>query len=864
MAPHSTGRGSVFRGTCDVPEDDGAVGGCTQVMGAPPPQAIGTIQTATGLVTVMDARGVVAQVKVGDPVYRHDTIETGAYGAVGCTFIDGTAFTLSNNARMALNEFVCDGTSNSALFSLTKGVFAFIAGKMAKAGGLRIDTPFARIRGAAQDGGIGILTLAALAFSTIRELQAASRSDAFLDDGTITYKDSPHGTFEITTRDGRVIVADDPGETVVVDPAGSVTRLPNSSSRMAELQGAQQAALATLSLGLGQQGAAPGGSSTPTEFAQQQLVPINFSQLQNQGPAPLAVTITTATNPGAIDVPTFKPLPVEIKPVLAADVSGAHAIIELLHTTGSATFDTTPAGEFTFTHLNFSTASASLASITWSGGATLPSVLNVAVLASALTTSVSIDSTISTSGSIATTFSAPDKTFDFLAAGETLTITYNVTVTDTTGASLTQPVTITITGSNDAPMLAPDASGPHTTTQAVQTSGTLTFTDVDLTDHHTASTSVTSTSWPLGVTPPSGIDAVLAGALSATVADNTGSGSGSIAFTFGAGDALDFLAAGEKLTITYDVTVTDNNGASSTQPVKVTVIGTNDAPVITSIAQSGAVTEHTNVDNSGNLNAAGAITFSDVDLTDKHTVTFTPDGNNYLGTFAPTLAHDATGGSTGIVGWTFSVSDKAVEFLAAGQTLTQTYTVQVADNNGGLTTQDVTITITGTNDAPVLSAITQPASVPELPDASAQNLDPITGTLPVSDLDVGDTFTASIVGTPTLVWSGGSLTAAQTSALTAALVTGKLTVATRVLSNGGAQTIGDTHDRNAANLDVLRQGDTLTIGYSVQVSDGHVTSAPQPLNFVITGTDDAPVLSAITQPASVPELPDASAQNLDP
>src|SRR5262245_62296531 len=171
-----------------------------------------------------------------------------------------------------------------------------------KAGGLRIDTPVARIRGAAQDGGIGILTLAALAFSTIREIQAASRTDAFVDDGIITFKDSPHGTFEITTKDGRVIVADDPGETVVVDPSGSVNRIPNSSSRMAELQQAQQNALATLSLGLGQQGAVPGGSGTATEFAQQQLLPINLS-LQSHDSAPLAVTITTQTNPGAIDVP---------------------------------------------------------------------------------------------------------------------------------------------------------------------------------------------------------------------------------------------------------------------------------------------------------------------------------------------------------------------------------------------------------------------------------------------------------------------------------------------------------------------------------------------------------------------------------
>jgi hypothetical protein len=119
----------VFRGICDAPGDDGAVGGCAQLMGAPPPQAIGKVETVLGgPVTVMGASGAVAQVQVGDPVYRHDTIETGADGAV-CT-----AFNLSNNARMVLNQFVCDGTSNSALFSLSKGAFSFIAGKVAKTG----------------------------------------------------------------------------------------------------------------------------------------------------------------------------------------------------------------------------------------------------------------------------------------------------------------------------------------------------------------------------------------------------------------------------------------------------------------------------------------------------------------------------------------------------------------------------------------------------------------------------------------------------------------------------------------------------------------------------------------------------------
>ena len=135
----------------------------------------------------------------------------------------------------------------------------------------------------------------------------------------------------------------------------------------------------------------------------------------------------------------------------------------------------------------------------------------------------------------------------------------------------------------------------------------------------------------------------------------------------------------------------------------------------------------------------------------------------------------------------------------------------------------------------------------------------------MSDL-TSATFTASIVGTPTLVWSGGSLTVDQISALTAALVTGKLTFATGVLSNGGAQPIGYTYDPTAASLDFLRQGDTLTIGYSVQVSDGHVTTAPQPLNFVITGTNDQTVLTSVNSTGistTVDELlGDLSAQDI--
>src|SRR5262249_35864565 len=145
----------------------------------------------------------------------------------------------------------------------------------------------------------------------------------------------------------------------------------------------------------------------------------------------------------------------------------------------------------------------------------------------------------------------------------------------------------------------------------------------------------------------------------------------------------------------------------------ITITGSNEAPVITSTAQTGAVTEDTNIDNSGNLNAAGTITFTDVDLTDTHTVTFTPGGNNYLGTFTPTLTHDATGGSTGTVGCSFSVSDHAVDFLAKDQTLTQTHTLIVTAIIAATTLLRSTITITGSNEAPVITPGDQKGAVIE-------------------------------------------------------------------------------------------------------------------------------------------------------
>src|SRR6185295_12906224 len=142
-------------------------------------KSIGKVLSASGTVTVQHTSAVVLQAnlpsggkipsKVGDLVFQGDLVETGRDGLVGIVFLDGTSFSLSNNARMELNELVYDpkGRSNSTLFSLQKGTFTFIAGAIAKTGDMKIETPVGTmgIRGTAprveilDDGSVKFTTL---------------------------------------------------------------------------------------------------------------------------------------------------------------------------------------------------------------------------------------------------------------------------------------------------------------------------------------------------------------------------------------------------------------------------------------------------------------------------------------------------------------------------------------------------------------------------------------------------------------------------------------------------------------------------------------------------------------------------------
>src|SRR6266404_5629703 len=438
------------------------------------PQVIGNIQTAIGCGTLRRASGIAVQVMVGDPVCQGDVIETAADGRIGIRFIDGTVFNLSRSTRLVLNEFLCDsnGTSHSALFGVTRGTFAFIAGQVAKTGCLRVDTPVGSIRGRAHTGGIGMLSLAALIFSAMKEVQAADPNVTFLDNGSITYKDLEHGVFELVTKEAipRHILVEDPGETIVLGPRGStisVNQVANTAARMDELQAAQQDVLANFAKGLG-----PTGSSTPPSVNPLPVQPINFIQTetptgQNSLP-PLQWIVVSVPEINIVHPPPPPPPP----PTLNAGTGPTE--------TDTVVFDTFTATSGTFV-ANSSNSGATL-TFGISGGIASNTVLGGVTYDVSQTGPYGTLYLNSTSG--AYTFVPNSAAINALQAPTTESFT--VAVSDGS-LSANQTFTIAINGANDAAIISGTTTGSVievrgvvNATPGTQTAtGTLIDTDVD-------------------------------------------------------------------------------------------------------------------------------------------------------------------------------------------------------------------------------------------------------------------------------------------------------------------------------------------------------------------------------------------------
>jgi VCBS repeat-containing protein len=98
-----------------------------------------------------------------------------------------------------------------------------------------------------------------------------------------------------------------------------------------------------------------------------------------------------------------------------------------------------------------------------------------------------------TTNTLTWNFNSGSEAFDFLAEGETLVLTYTVSVTDDDGSPLsdTETVSVTITGTNDTPTITVvDVNGAVTedaSTPTLTDSGSVTFVEIDDTDILTSS-----------------------------------------------------------------------------------------------------------------------------------------------------------------------------------------------------------------------------------------------------------------------------------------------------------------------------------------------------------------------------------------
>jgi len=460
-----------------------------------------------------------------------------------------------------------------------------------------------------------------------------------------------------------------------------------------------------------------------------------------------------------------------------------------------------------------------------------------------------------------------DPILQSLAEGQTITQVYRITVSDGHGGTVTQDVTITITGSNDSPNHAPVIVGELTTatgsvtedtdvnaSHEIAADGTIVFKDVDLIDAHQASfTNTSSTSnvhLPGFIDNTSYIGTFELAPVDEDLTDTNNLGSVGWTFTLDNDDpTLQSLAVNQTITQVYTVLISDGHGGTVAQDVTVTINGINDAPVITSHAQAGAIDERAGEHGCTELDtASGTVTFTDVDLIDTHSVKIAgvvaggttsglADHDTLLGWLSLGSLADSTGGVTGSKTWSFAAQDHYFDYLADGEQLTLTYTVEVDDHHGGVATQDVVITVTGSNDTPVITSDEQKGAIDERADISnSGTLDTASGTLTFTDVDLSDTHAVTIKG----VSASGA-----TSGLPIDAVINWLSLGTETDSTGGA-TGSQKWSFSARDhyFDYLAAGEQLVLTYTIEVDDHHGGVVTQDVVITVTGSNDAPMVTA--------------------
>ena len=353
---------------------------------------------------------------------------------------------------------------------------------------------------------------------------------------------------------------------------------------------------------------------------------------------------------------------------------------------------------------------------------------------------------------------------DSLSQGQTVSETFRVQASDKFGA-VSDPgeVTVTITGTNDAPALVVEQSGGIL-------SGTVTITDVDATDTHDVTfnglygkDAGTDEVTPLSVENVEGLKGTEGTTLAVYNAEGEKIGELTLTYTGGTGDSdtlmytftpdkeyLNSLPVDISKDISFGITVSDKNGGKAeTGDLQFTVSNTNDAPQIDGDASQP------------DGNNEGSLTFSDDDKLDtQHSVTFeglyagaggdtplTVDNVESLVEGKGFSVYNKDGLQIGTL--TLSYKDGELTYTLSTEGFENNlpvgssdigFTITVSDAHGGKAeTGDLHFTVSNTNDAPQIDG-----DASQLP-----STDTNTGTLVFTDADVRDTHSVTFEGLAT-------------------------------------------------------------------------------------------------------------------
>jgi len=520
-----------------------------------------------------------------------------------------------------------------------------------------------------------------------------------------------------------------------------------------------------------------------------------------------------------------------------------------------------------------------------------------AILRSYLTPSA-LKNAGSADGVLAETFSAPDKAFDYLAAGETVTLIYTVQIGDFADACSTATFTVTVAGVDHAPSLAPDTVAVHPVTKQPSSdslpspldtaSGSLAFVDPVLSDTHTASVAFVSDQVSGGGTLPAAALAILQSVVAAGIAtDSTGSGAGTLDWSFSAPDHLfDFLRAGPTLTLTYGLTLSSNNGGiatgqSATQPITIIVTGVNNAPQIVGGSNPAPlIVQHVHPANPDvlpigtNTNSLGLPT----ETFDSQAAGSASNNGTGFGTFFSQAldANFSGSGAAGIVNGSSGVSSApdfangpdTTNYLSVGTTGIETIDFNTMQNAFGLYWGSVNPqnTIEFFNGTTLVAAYSGADLSPRVGNYYVQffDLSPFDKVVIHSnqafEIDNVSAGFASPGNAQPIEPLKGTLTAtdADVGDTMTASVTGPATIEyngsttlpdnvdiskmiaasaisfSSVTTTGGAELLNWVYNPGSA-VDFLKSGDVLTITYNAQVNDGAGNVGSQPLTITIIG-----------------------------